>query len=202
MKKYSTIVFDLGNVLLPFDHTLWVSSFNKIEDELGTKMYDKYKQNFTLQMDYEGGKISDEEFININLEWLNYKVSGEEFCKIFSNIFSVDEDVVSLLPELKKKYNLILLSNTSNIHKKYGWENYSFINYFDKLVLSHEVGIIKPDERIYRIVEDYTKDLSGSHIFIDDIFDNIIGAKKIGWDGIHFKGYEDLILEFKSRGII
>lgn len=202
MRKYTTIVFDLGNVLLPFDHKLWVTNFNKIENDLGTKLYDLYKNNFHIQMEYEGGKISDEEFIKINLEWLEHKVSKEEFCKIFSNIFTVNEKVVNLLPVLKKEYKLVLLSNTSNIHKEYGWKNYSFINHFDKQILSHEVGIIKPDEEIYRLVEDYSGEPSDSHIFIDDILVNVNAAKNIGWDGIHFKGYEDLILEFKTREII
>jgi len=201
-RKYTTIVFDLGNVLIPFDHNLWVIQLNKIEDGLGTKMYENYKDNFYIQKDYEGGKISDEEFIDLNLNWLDNKVASDEFCRIFSNIFSVNEKIVELLPKLKEKYKLVLLSNTSNIHKKYGWEKYPFINYFDKLILSHEVGAIKPEDKIYKAVEEYTKELPSTHIFIDDIKEYSEKAKQLGWDGIQFIGYENLVQEFKERGIL
>jgi FMN phosphatase YigB (HAD superfamily) len=50
---------------------------------------------------------------------------------IYSKIFTVNEDVALLLPELKKKYKLILLSNTNEIHREYGWKDYSFLKYFD-----------------------------------------------------------------------
>ena len=140
-RKYSTIVFDLGNVLINYDHNIWVVEFNKIEPELGTRMYNFHKENIHIHKEYEAGKMSDEEFINLNLEWLDHKITSEEFCNIFSNIFSLNKEMANLLPELKKDYNLILLSNTSNIHKKYGWEHYSFLSYFDKFILSHEIGV-------------------------------------------------------------
>ena len=201
-REYSTIVFDLGNVLINFDHNIWVIEFNKIEPGLGTRMYNFYKENIHIQKEFESGQMSDEEFINLNLEWLDHKITSEEFCRIFSNIFSVNEEMVNLLPELKKDYNLVLLSNTSNIHKKYGWEHYSFLSNFDKFILSHEMGVIKPDEKIYRAVEQFTKEPPESHFFIDDILKNVEAAKNIGWDGVLFSGYENLRKELKAQDIL
>ncbi len=200
--KYTTVVFDLGNVLINFDHNLWVVNLNKIENGIGTKMRDFYKKNMHIARDYESGKISDNEFIALNLKLLDYKVSEEEFCRIFSNIFTESNEVTNLLPKLKKNYSLVLLSNTSNIHKKYGWEHYAFLKNFDHFVLSHEIGAIKPDEKIYKAVEDFTNQLPETHIFIDDILENIEAAKKMGWDGIHFTGYSNLVEEFKSKSIL
>jgi putative hydrolase of the HAD superfamily len=199
---YTTIVFDLGNVLIPFDHSLWVKNFNKISEGIGDKFYQKFKENYNIHRDYESGKISDEELLEIGLSWLDNKVSKEQFLDIFSNIFTFNKNVIDLLPKLKQKYKLVLLSNTSGIHKKYGWEKYSFIENFDKLILSHEVGAVKPEEKIYRAVENYTKEKSETHIFIDDILEYVIGAKKIGWDGIQFVGYDNLVNEFKLRNIL
>ena len=200
--SYSTIVFNLGNVLIPFDHSRWVTNFNEIEEGLGNRIYDKLFDNHKLQMEYEGGKLSDQEFISICLGWLNNRVTADQFCEIFSDIFTFNQNVIDLLPELKKNYKLVLLSNTSNIHKEYAWGKYSFIEYFDKLILSHEVGAVKPEEKIYRAVENYTGEPSNHHIFIDDIRDYILAAKDLGWDGIHFVGFENLMNEFKLRGIL
>ena len=81
-------------------------------------------------------------------------------------------------------------------------ENMISLKYFEKLILSHEVGACKPEEKIYRAVEEYTKLPSAEHIFIDDIFEYAEGAKKLGWDAIQFKSYEQLINELKIREII
>ncbi len=200
--KYKTIVFDLGNVLIPFDHNLWIKQLNEVEVGLGEKYYKNYFENYEIHRKYEAGKLTDEEFIEQNLSWTNNKISSVEFCNIFSNIFSLNKNVIKLLPILKEKYKLVLLSNTNNIHKEYGWKKYPFINYFDKLILSHEVGAIKPEEKIYKAVEEFTKEESSTHIFIDDVKEYSDAAKQFGWDGIQFIGYENLVKEFEDRGIL
>jgi putative hydrolase of the HAD superfamily len=198
----TTIVFDLGNVLVPFDHGRWVTNFNNIHQGLGYRMINKFRENHQIPMDYEAGKISDNEFIKICLSWLGHDISTDVFCNIFSDIFSLNQNVIDLLPELKKNYKLVLLSNTSNIHKTYAWGKYPFINNFDKLILSHEVGAVKPEKKIYEAVENFTDEKPESHVFIDDILEYVNAAKKLGWDGIHFTGYDNLLDEFGTRGII
>lgn len=202
VRKYSTIVFDLGNVLIPFNHQLWIDNYNKVEAGLGDNYAIRYKENYHVHRNYECGKISDEEFISHNIKWLNNLVDEEKFKKVFSNIFIVNEDVVSLLPILKKKYKLVLLSNTNNLHKIHGWEKYQFLNYFERLVLSHEVGSVKPETEIYKAVEKYTGEKPESHIFIDDILEYINAAKILGWDGIQFTGYDNLVENLKLREIL
>lgn len=201
-RKYSTIVFDLGNVLIPFNHQLWIDNYNSVEEGLGDIYAAKYKDNYHVHRNYESGKISDKEFISQNLIWLKNLVSEEEFINVFSNIFKLNEDVISLLPKLKENYKLVLLSNTNNLHKVCAWEKYSFISNFDKLILSHEVGTVKPEIEIYKAVEEFTGEKSGSHIFIDDILEYVNAAKSLGWDGIQFVGYNNLIENLEARGIL
>ena len=201
-RKYSTIVFDLGNVLIPFNHQLWIDNYNSVQEGLGDNYALLYKENYHVHRNYESGKISDKEFISENLRWLKNLVSEEKFIDVFSNIFTLNENVVSLLSVLKKKYKLVLLSNTNNLHKVYGWEKYPFLNNFDKLILSQEVGAIKPEEKIYRSVENFTNEDPDSHIFIDDVLEYVNAAKTLGWDGIQFIGYDNLVENFKSRGIL
>jgi putative hydrolase of the HAD superfamily len=97
---------------------------------------------------------------------------------------------------------LLLLSNTNSIHREYGWKDYDFLKYFDGLILSHEVGAVKPDEIIYLAVEKVSGFPSQEHIFIDDIPEYVKAAKNLGWDAIHFIGYDDLDDNFKNRGIL
>ena len=200
--KYSAIVFDLGNVLIPFDYTPAISKLNQIQSGLGDKFAEFYKANYSLHRDFERGSISETFFINKMLEVVDHKISAETFCGIFSDIFTLNEEVIALLPILKNYYKLFLLSNTNSIHQKYGWQKYEFLNYFDTLILSHEVGSVKPEEKIYLAVEEASGFPSAEHLYIDDIQEYVDAAKKFGWDAVQFVTYKNLLINLKERKII
>ena len=133
---------------------------------------------------------------------LEHKVDKEKFCNDFSRIFTVNENVAALLPELKKKYMLVLLSNTNSVHENYGWKDYYFLKYFDKLILSYKVNAVKPEQKIYKAVEAFTYKSPAEHIFIDDIAEYAEGAKNTGWDAVQFTGYEKLVNDLSERNIL
>ena len=201
-RKYSAIVFDLGQVIVPFDYKYFVEKVNKHKSGIGETFLELYNQNYSIHRNYEKGLITEAVFISKMLEYLDDCIDGETFCKYWSDIFSVDEKVVSLLPELKKRFKLFLISNTNSIHKKYGFEHYEFLKLFDKLFLSHEVGFIKPEKEIYQAVEKVSGFPSEEHIFIDDILEYVNVAKDLDWDGIQFLGYDDLVKNLKARDIL
>lgn len=200
-KNYSVIVFDLGKVLINFDYTIAIRKLDFIEKELGQKFYDFYKNNYHIHRQFEKGLITEEEFLKIMLANLDHKVRAEDFCKIYSEIFTPNQDVIALLPFLKKNYKLILLSNTDSLHKKYGWEKYEFLSSFDHKVLSFEAKSVKPEEKIYRTVEEFTNVRSSRHLYIDDIAEYVEAAKRIGWDAIQFFNYQQLIDELEVRNV-
>ena len=201
-KKYSAIVFDLGNVLIPFDYTLAIDKLNRIEKGLGNRFIDFYKLNYLFHRDFERGKISESGFVKRMLEIIDHKIDAETFKKYYADIFSLNEDVISLLPELKKNYKLLLLSNTDSIHQKYGWQKYEFLKNFDVMIISHEVGAVKPEEKIYREVERASGFPSEEHFYIDDIQEYVDAAKEIGWDAVLFENYEKLKNDLRERKII
>lgn len=201
-KKYSAIVFDLGNVLIPFDLNKAIIKLNQIENGMGDRFNNFFKSNYNLHRDFEKGKIPENDFINRVLEVVDHRIDPVTFCRYYADIFSLNEDVISLLPVLKKNYKLFLLSNTDSIHKKYGWEKYKFLNNFEKLILSFEVGSVKPEEKIYLAVEEASGFSSREHFFIDDIQEYVDGAKKIGWEAVQFINYQKLVKDLKERNII
>ena len=202
IKKYSAIVFDLGKVLIPFDYAPAIDKFNKIEDGLGNRFIEFYKSNYNFHRDFEKGKISESNFVTKMLEVVDHKIEAETFKRYYADIFSLNEDVVSLLPILKKDYKLFLLSNTDSIHQKYGWQKYEFLKYFDKLILSHEVRSVKPEEKIYRAVEEASGFPSVEHFYIDDIQEYVDAAIKLGWDAVQFANYQQLLKDLKERNIL
>jgi len=201
MKKYSVIVFDLGNVLLPFDYNDVIKGFDQIEEGLGLKFASYYKDNYDVHRKFERGEYTVENFTEIMLDVLDHKVSKDSFYKIYSDIFTVNHGLVATLPLLKKNYQLVLLSNTNAIHQKYGWGNSEFLKYFDKLILSHEVGAVKPETKIYKAVEAFTQKPPQEHLYVDDILEYVSAAKELDWDAVQFTGNEELFEELKKRGI-
>jgi putative hydrolase of the HAD superfamily len=201
MAKYSVIVFDLGKVLVDYDYSPAIGKLNRIQPGLGDSFSKLYTEDYELHRKYERGEIHTEAFLDIMLERANHKLNGKQFCRLFSDVFVLNQKVIDLLPILKKNYQLVLLSNTSIMHRKYGWGSYDFLKYFSKLVLSYEVGACKPEKKIYQAVEEFTKEPSAKHLYIDDVKEYVNGAKKLGWDGILFKNYEELIKELKARKV-
>ncbi|MGE5682699.1 MAG: HAD family hydrolase [Bacillota bacterium] len=201
-RKYSVIVFDLGNVLIPFDYTIMINRLEAVKEGLGKKFMEHYKKNYDIHRKFERGDIKEDDFLEIMLESCERTVDRETFCRYYSEIFTENKEVSALLPELKNKFKVVLLSNTNGIHREYGYKHYEFFKHFDKLILSHEVGAVKPEPEIYKAVENYTGMPAEEHIFIDDVADYAEGARKMGWDAIQFKNPEQLKNELKSRGII
>ncbi len=202
MSKYSIIVFDLGNVLLPFTYTKMIEEFEIVQPGLGEKFKALYHQNYNIHRNFERGELSNNQFLDIMMEWLEHKIDRENFCKLFSHIFTENKELTNLLPILKQKYRLVLLSNTNQIHMEYGWQKFSFLQNFEKMILSHEVKAVKPEEKIFRAVEEFTKEPSANHFFIDDILEYVDGAKNCGWGGAQFVTNQKLLADFKSNGIL
>lgn len=200
--KIKVFVSDLGNVLIPFDYGIPLKKISEIYYGLGERFIDFYKKNYHIHRAFEKGELRESDFISVLLEGVENKFDEEQICKLYSEIFTVNNELVALLPEIKKRYKLVLLSNTNSIHMKYGWGGYDFLKYFDKLILSHEVNSVKPEEAIYRAVEKWSGEISEAHFFIDDIPEYIEGAKNCGWDGVVFKDTNSLIHELKSRDIL
>ena len=201
-KKYSAIVFDLGQVIVPFDYKLFVEKVNLIRPGAGERFLKLYNQNYQIHKDFEKGNLSESQFIDQMLGFLDHIIGAEAFCNYWSGIFSVNENIVDILYRLKKNYKLYLLSNTNSIHKKYGFQNFEFLKLFDHLFLSHEIGFIKPEKECYKAVEKVSGFPPGEHIFIDDIPEYVDAAKSLGWDGIQFKGFDDLMINLKKRNIL
>ena len=196
------IVSDLGNVLIPFDYRKAIHRFNEVEKGLGEKFADFAAKNYDLHRAFERGDIGEDAFLEKMLLAVDNKVDRITFCRFYSEIFTENTEVTDLMPILQKHFRLVLLSNTNGIHQRFGWQQYDFLRHFEKLILSHEVGSVKPEEKIYRAVETYTKALPEEHIFIDDVAAYAEGAKQCGWDAIHYTDPASLKHELAKRDLL
>ena len=114
-----------------------------------------------------------------------------------------ESEVIDLMIDLKKYYKIWLLSNTNPKHIKDELDNkYVFPHLVDGAIYSFDVGLRKPDELIYQKSCEKANVLPHECVFIDDLKENIKGAKKVGLHGLHFTEMQNLQNDLKLLGLI
>lgn len=108
-----------------------------------------------------------------------------------------NKNVVKLINDLKEKgYKVATLSNVikphEKIHRKAGC-----YKLFSKVFLSDRLGMKKPDAEIYRYVSRALNVRPDECVFIDDVLENVTGARKVGMNTILFKNAQQLEKDLK-----
>ena len=80
--------------------------------------------------------------------------------------------------------------------------NYPFLELLETIVLSGEVGLIKPDPRIFQLLLERTGRRAGDCLLIDDAPANIAAAAALGFQTIRFESPEQLRQELVRRGLL
>ena len=194
------IIFDAGGVLLSGSGTRFLQT---VEKELGLKaVKNPEEQNgavFGRKMQI--GQISPEEELDGvfggNLE----KKVLDRVVKIFEEEWPQDPEMVALAKKLGERYRVALLSNTEATHVSL-WRKNGFVGIFDEVVVSNEVHLVKPDEKIYLLMLEKLGLQAEECVFIDDILENVEAAEKIGIHGIHFTGKQKMLQEFGKLGVV
>ena len=185
------IFFDLGNVILPFNHyqiAEKLSRFTKREDSQDPKKIFSYLFNFENGAinGYEVGKVSSLDFFKSLKEHLQLTLSFEEFIPIWNDIFWENLEVSEIIRSLKGKKRLGLLSNTNPLHFDYILLKFPVVQIFDKWILSHEVGFKKPALEIFQSGVEWACVEPEKILFIDDMKSHVEAAISLGMHGIHF----------------
>jgi 2-haloacid dehalogenase len=113
------------------------------------------------------------------------------------------DGTVELLRMLKNKgYSLYGMSNWSAETFAIVRHEFEFLNLFDEIILSGEVKLIKPDPEIFELCLQKIGKPASQCLFIDDSETNIIAAKKLGFDTVHFNSPEHLKTELETRKLL
>src|SRR5271157_1292703 len=200
-------VFDLGKVILPFEHRqiaskLWQRSKNNrtlTEEEIFQDLFDL--KNGTVNR-YEEGLLSSEEFFLEVRKRYDLALEFEDFSEIWNNIFWDNPEVNEIILYLKAKgYPIYLLSNTNELHFAYVIERFPIVHVLDEWILSFEVGAKKPDKRIYDAIFEKTDVDKAKILYIDDIDAYVSAARSYGMQGLVYKSPDDLWAVLKENGI-
>jgi putative hydrolase of the HAD superfamily len=158
--------------------------------------------NTGLVPQLEIGQVGSRDFVSRLGAALGVSFDYAQFCEIWSSIFLPGTLIPeSLIIDLKKRYPLVLLSNTNEMHFEMLERNYPILGHFQKRALSHEVGAAKPNPLIYQKAVELAGCRAEECFFTDDIPEYVEGARKLGIDAVQFQSAEQLQQEFALRGM-
>lgn len=190
------VIFDWGGVIeshregeysLNTAITNFIKHFNNDVDENG--LIEKYFDVCTNKMEQGGKEYNWFERIKYNF---NLECTEEEFYKFYEEEFNRIEyykEVVEYAHSLKNKCKIGILSNLGSVDKQ-RLDKQVDLSKFDYVWLSFELKCSKPNEKVYKIVEEDCKIEPNNILFIDDFKENLKPAQVRGWNTCNACGYE------------
>ncbi len=194
IKGVKQIIFDLGGVLLNLDYSLTENAFIAAGVRNFPELYSQLQQSDLFDR-WETGRMTAEEFVAAMKAASETPLTTEQVLGAW-NAMLLDFPIrrLQILQQLRNYYDLFLLSNTNEIHEEtfnntlmqaHGIPNIGV--FFDKVYMSHRVGLRKPMPEIFmRVLEDNGLQ-AGQTLFIDDSPQHIKTANELGIQTIYLQ---------------
>ena len=199
--EITTIIFDFGGVLLDWNPRYFYRREFANDAAMETFLSRIGWEEWNLQQDK--GRSLAEGTALLQRQFPEYHSKIQLFYKQWDKMLKGEiPENVALLPELKQKYKLYGLTNWSAEIFPMVLKRFSFFKLFDGIVVSGEEKLVKPDEKIFRVIlERYHLDAK-STLFIDDNQRNIDTANGMGFSTIHVTAQTDLRHELHASGLL
>jgi len=179
-----SLVFDLGKVLLDFDYSI---AARRIVQR-GRASLDAIRTCIDcspLLFRFERGEVTTEQFYREICAATGFQGSLDEFSSFFADIFVPIEPMVQLQAALRRRgLPAYIFSNTNALAIGHIRRNFPFFANFDGYILSFEHGVMKPDARLYEIVERESGRKGAEILYLDDRPENIAAGAARGWQVI------------------
>lgn len=214
LDNIKALIFDLGGVIINLDKDASIKKFK----DLGVIDADKKITSYLpdgIFLKPEMGLVTNEEFFALLRHEYGINCSDEEIREAFIAILrDMPEKKRKLLRRLKRGFynakgeriRILLLSNTNDIdfsyirNRYFESDGYTLSDYFDRVYLSYEVHMVKPNEDIYRYLLDNENLRPEDCLFLDDSERNINAAGQLGINTYHVAVEEDFTPLFEKIG--
>jgi epoxide hydrolase-like predicted phosphatase len=192
------VIFDLGGVI---NRTEDRNPRTKLAERHGLSYDDLMKLVFDTDSSIQAtlGKLTTRQHWEIVSKLLNF--SAEELSPLEAHFWGgdkVDLELVEYIRSLRPRYKTGLLSNAWDDLRHYLENVWKIADAFDEIVISAEVGVAKPDPRIYQIVLERLGVSAQEAIFVDDYPDNVEGAIRQGMHAVHFRNLTQAVGEIEA----
>jgi epoxide hydrolase-like predicted phosphatase len=191
------IYLDLGGVIL---RTEYQAPRQHLAERLGLEYEGLVKLVFNGESAAQAtiGRISEDEHWAAVLRLLHLPES--EIPSIRDEFFAgdvLDLGLLDFMRSLRPKYKVGLITNAwSGLRPWIARQKIEDI--FNAMIISAEVGVAKPDARIFQIALEKLGVAAGEAVFLDDFLENVQGARAVGMQAIHFTRPEQALKELKQ----
>jgi putative hydrolase of the HAD superfamily len=182
----TSVLFDLGQVLVKFDPEDIVRNFSRVVGMEPDEIHDIALAH--LRTEFELGMTSPAQFRDSISMALNCELSEEEFVPLWSDIFTANEPMMAFFHEIRRTHRTYILSNTDAYHMDWIVAKWPELAECDGLALSYKMHLAKPDPEFYEAVIDMFELTPSRCLYIDDSTEN---AKAGHAAGFHTVLYED-----------
>ena len=188
----NTVVFDLGNVLVRWNPRLLYEQLITDAAEL-EQFFDTVITHDWIR-EQDAGRPFDEGIALLAGQFPHYRSEISAFWERWEEMVPGPIDgTVAILAELKERGTpLYALTNWSHETFPIARPRFPCFEWFDGIVVSGEIGLIKPDARIYQHLLERFGLEAADCVFIDDSAANVAGAEAVGITGLHFQSPEKL----------
>jgi len=181
MTKPNAVIFDLGKVLVDFDYSIAgrrIAARGRASAEAVQELID----HSPLLFRFETGQVSQEQFFAEVRAATGFRGTIEEFSEFFADIFTMIEPMVKLNAELRRRgVPTYIFSNTNELAINHIRSCFPFFSQFNDYILSYEHGAMKPDARLYEVVERQTGLRGTDLLYLDDRAENVAAGAARGW---------------------
>ncbi|MDP8919865.1 MAG: HAD family phosphatase [Pseudomonadota bacterium] len=200
MSKPTTVVFDIGNVLLRWDpRNLYRQLF---EDEAEMEWFLSNVCTSDWNIEQDRGRDWDEAVTLLVKDHPGHEPHIRAFHERWSETVSgIFENNVALLQRLREAgVPNYCITNFSSPKFLLAQERFPFLAGFDGIIVSGDERLLKPDPAIYRLLLDRYRLEASDCVFIDDSKANVEGARTVGMHAIRCIETTDLAAELRRYG--
>jgi len=178
------VVFDLGKVLVDFDYGI-VARRIAARGKMTLGEIAQYINQSPLFAQYESGRVTTEQFYDEIRGVTGFRGDLAEFSAYFADIFVPIEPMVQLQAALRRTgLAAYVFSNTNELAAGHIRRTFPFYANFDGYILSYEHGAMKPDAKLYEVVERESGRRNAELLYLDDRPENIAAGAARGWQVI------------------
>lgn len=193
MGDIKVIMFDLGNVIICFDHMIAAEEIAKYSSWGADEIYNLFFHS-ELTEKFDMGQIDEDQFYRAVRRVLNLDgLSKDRFYQIWSDIFWENPGIAEVIKEVKDKYEKVfIISNVNKVHFEFIWRKFPVVREADEIILSYKVGALKPDPKIYKVAIEKAGSRVDQILYIDDRPDLVQGGMKVGLKAIWFRNIDQI----------
>ena len=196
-----TVIFDLGNVIIPFDNGRAYRALAQHGPYSATEIAARLNATDLVNR-FETGLIEPSDFAREVGRILGLKIGYDQFREIWSSVF-LPETLLpeSLLEDVAVRYRMLLLSNTNAIHFEMVRREYPLLRHFHDFVLSYQVKAMKPAPAIFHAAIERAQCAPHECFYADDIVAYVDAARRAGLDAVRFESRAQVERELAARGV-